>query len=306
MTRRLLLIHNPVAGRRHQRYLDAVIHALRQQDCELIIQQTAAPGEGENFLRRYKGTIDGVIAAGGDGTLNEVLNGIRGRSCRLGLIPLGTSNVFSRELGLPTGPEQLAQLLTGDAEIVLYPGLANGRRFLLMCGVGFDAWVVKGVDADLKARLGKMAYLLTMARMLPRFGSRNYQISVDGKHWQANSLIISHARHYAGPFMLDREASLFSPHFNLVMLRHRSWIGLLCYLLALPTGYSSRLPGVQRTIGTVIQVEAPAAAEPIQIDGDTYGHLPLTVTLDPEPVRIAVGNAHPIHATDKKWIGCIA
>lgn len=302
--KRLLILHNPIAGRRRLDHLHSVIDALRQQGCELLIRQTSAAGEGERLLRDLPGHFDCIVAAGGDGTLNEVLNGTRGRDCRLGLIPLGTSNVLSHELALPTQPDRLARLLAGDGEIVLHPALANGRRFLLMCGIGFDAWVVNEVDLDLKRHLGKSAYLLTMARMVGRFGRQRYRVRIDERQWQVGSLIISHARHYAGSFVLDPEASLFAPHLNLVMLEHRSRLGLLGYLLTLPSGRSSRLPGVQRAIGSHIQIEG-ATGEPIQLDGDVHGCLPVTVTLDPEPVRIAVEAAHPFNHADRRWMQAI-
>lgn len=303
-SKRLLIIHNPVAGRRRQDYLNAVIAALRRQGCELLIRQTGAPGEGERLLRDHPDRFDRIVAAGGDGTLNEVLNGTRGRACRLGLIPLGTSNVLCRELALPTQPDRLAQVLAGDSEVVLHPALANGRRFLLMCGIGFDAWVVNGVDLDLKRRLGKGAYLLTMARMVGRYGRQRYRVRSNDQQWQVGSLIISHARHYAGPFVLDPEASLFAPHLNLVMLERHTRLGLLSYLLALPTGRSSRLPGVRRALGSHIHVEG-AVGEPIQLDGDPHGCLPVTITLDPEPVRIAVDATHPHSHTDQHWMQAI-
>ena len=101
MRRKILLIHNPVAGRRNRVLLKAVEQALARFECSVTVSQTAKPGDAESFARLTGvGDWDAVVAAGGDGTVNEVLNGLGSHSPPLGIIPLGTANVFAVEIGL--------------------------------------------------------------------------------------------------------------------------------------------------------------------------------------------------------------
>src|SRR5690606_6992959 len=136
---------------------------------------TRHAGDAMDYLAAYEGELDVVAAAGGDGTLNEVVNGMRQRanqSWRLAIIPTGTTNVLATELGCRGRAGTLARRTLRGREQALYPGCINCGRFLLMAGVCYDAWVVAKVDLALKKKAGKLAYVKSMLQQLRHFGCK--------------------------------------------------------------------------------------------------------------------------------------
>ena len=164
---RILVIYNPVSGRRNKARLDRVLTRLCEAGAQVTVRETGGPGDAETYAREA-GNFDVVAVAGGDGTVNEALNGLgtlggktpRGKTPALAFIPLGTANILAHELGLPRSAWGLAEtILVGERKVVR-PGRANGRLFLLMVAAGFDARVVAGVDTGTKRVLGAAAYVV--------------------------------------------------------------------------------------------------------------------------------------------------
>ena len=156
--RRLLIIFNPAAGWRRRQRLAPVLTRLREHGCALVVRETQGPGDAERFAAEVDpDAFDIVVAAGGDGTVNETINGLARSGLPLGLIPLGTANVLAAEIGLRTDPASLARCLVFGEPRPIALGAANGRRFILMAGAGFDAQVVAGVSVPMKRWLGKGA-----------------------------------------------------------------------------------------------------------------------------------------------------
>src|SRR5258708_7963044 len=163
----ILLIRNPIAGRRRRGLVDAVVRQVRAEGWTVDLVDTEAVGDARRLAETCDATRDGVIAvAGGDGTINEVVNGLarRGEGApALAIVPLGTANVLAHELGLSFTAAAIARTMVSGRALMVRPGEAcNGgapRCFSLMAGAGFDAKVVAGVTAPLKRRFGRAAYV---------------------------------------------------------------------------------------------------------------------------------------------------
>jgi diacylglycerol kinase (ATP) len=163
----LLLIVNPTAGRRRRGLVDAVASRVRAEGWTVDVVETQAAGDARRLAETCDASRYGVIAvAGGDGTINEVINGLAGRGAdapAVGIVPLGTANVLAHELGLGFSAAAVARTMIAGRPVLMRPGEAvNGagaRCFSLMAGAGFDAKVVAGVSAPLKRRLGRAAYV---------------------------------------------------------------------------------------------------------------------------------------------------
>ena len=163
----LLLIVNPTAGRRRRGLVEAVAAGVRRDGWSVDIVETKAAGDARQLAATCDGRRYGVIAvAGGDGTINEVINGLAGRgddAPAVGIVPLGTANVLAHELGIGFSAAAVARTMVAGRPLLVQPGEAvNGagaRCFSLMAGAGFDAKVVAGVSAPLKRRLGRGAYV---------------------------------------------------------------------------------------------------------------------------------------------------
>ncbi len=153
--RRLLVILNPTAGRSHRGRFRATLERLRALGCDITLRETVAAGEASALARAADpAAFDGVVAAGGDGTVNEVINGLIGTPLPLALLPLGTANVLAAEIGLGLAPDTVARAIVEGPQRPIACGRAGDRHFTQMAGVGFDAQVVEHVDLALKRRIG--------------------------------------------------------------------------------------------------------------------------------------------------------
>lgn len=289
----VLIIFNPASGTAKRAFIDDVISELKAGGADVELYLTQAANDATRFLKEYQGELDVVAAAGGDGTLNEVVNGLTERdnnSWRLALIPTGTTNVLAGELGLKKTTKIVAQTILQGKEMPIYPGRINGRRFMLMAGVGYDAWVVDNVNLKLKKKVGKLAYVLSMLKQLPKFGSKLYRLELDGQEYFANSAIITNGRLYGGKFVISKQANLSAPTTQVLMLSGKSMWHLLFSLLGLPLGLMEKMPGVQSVAAKGIKIELTnqSSREPVQADGDSLAELPLSLEMEPQPLRLLV------------------
>src|SRR6266496_514351 len=169
---RALIIFNPTAGQAGSFEQDLLVaqDIWRQHGWHVDLQPTNGPGDGTRIAREAAAQgYHMVVAAGGDGTVNEVINGLAGSETALAVLPIGTVNVWVRELGLPLQPRAAAEALLHAQIRTIDLGRAGDRYFLLMCGVGFDAAVTAEVRAHEKRRFGALAYLLRAANLAGRF-----------------------------------------------------------------------------------------------------------------------------------------
>lgn len=292
---KVLIIANPTSGKASQGFVTQVQQELVAAGAEVELYLTQAANDATAYLKSYSGQLDVVAVAGGDGTLNEAINGLKDKDSgtfRLALIPTGTTNVLAGELKIKRNAKRISQIILQGKEKPIYPGRINDRRFLLMAGVGYDAWVVDNVNLDLKKKVGKLAYVLSMLKQLRHFGKKEYRLQVDGKEYLANSVVITNGRLYGGSFVLSKQADLSTATTQVLMLNGRNMWSLLFSLLGLPFGLVEKMPGVVSVAAKQIQIElvgqTEGQLEPVQADGDSLAHLPITVMMETQPLRVLV------------------
>ena len=229
---------------------------------------------------------DVVVAVGGDGTTNEVINGLK-PGVPLAVMATGTANVLAKELGLPSQPEKVAELAVKGQSMEIWPGRLNGRRFLMWVGIGYDAWVVNSTDLNLKRRIGKGAYMSAMLSQISRYGSRRYTMTIDGRPYECYSAIVANARYYGGSFILSRVANITAPSLQVLLFQKPGRWTLIKSMLALLVGRMESMDGVQSLAVQSIQVD-PVEGEPLQADGDPAGLLPSTINVDEQSLLVRV------------------
>ena len=282
--RRVLVIHNPVAGWRRRSRLAAVLAELHRHGAEVEVRETRARGDAQAIASAIApGRYDVVAVAGGDGTVNEAANGLGPGAPPLAVIPLGTANVLAHEIGLGTAPARVALTIARAQPAVVWPGVVNGRRFLLMAGAGYDAHVVAAVGPALKRRLGKGAYVWQTLALLRRFRFRPYVIDIDGIQTQAYSLIVARGRLYGGRHLCAPRAGLERPSFEACLFRRGGRLAVLRYGLALVTGRLPRHPDVEIVSACRVEV-AGMPGEPVQGDGDVIARLPARFSIADRPL----------------------
>lgn len=288
MSRRILVIANPTAGGRHSLRLDATLRALTAVGCRIRLIKTAASGDAERFAREAgSGAWDVVAAAGGDGTINEVANGLVGKNIPLGLIPLGTANVLAQELGIGSNPKTVARILASGQSRPIHLGQMGGRRFLVMAGAGFDAFVCSRINLSLKRRIGKLAYIWAALAGACDYGFPQMRVRIDGEELTAYGVIVCNARHYGGPFILAARASLDEATFQVCLLGRPGVGNLFRYASALALGHMERLRDVTIKTGRDIRIDAPPGV-PIQGDGDVFARIPAHVSVASETINLLV------------------
>ncbi len=289
---RVLVIFNPVAGRRRRQRVGRFIAACAAGGAKVDLHQTVGPGDAESVASRARGgTYDAVVAAGGDGTINETINGMmverEGPIPPLGVLALGTANVLAHELSLPREPEEAAAVVLAGNRRRLSLGLANGRHFALMAGVGFDAAVVAGVDPLWKRRLHQGAYVLSSLQTMRRFRYPLYRVTVGAETYEARSLIACKARHYGGPFVVAPAADTSVPSFQLLLFERGGIVSTGRYGIAMLRGRLYRSRGVRLLETAEVLIEGPEG-DPVHGDGELFGQLPLSLAIARRPLEVLV------------------
>lgn len=292
MPTRMLIVFNPAAGARRRRRLLAALDLMRGVGLRPEVADTARRGHAVELARdAARCGVPIVVAAGGDGTIAEVADGLAGSDTALGVLPLGTANVLALELGIPRAPAQAAAVLAMGRTALLHPGLArhpDGREllFVQMLGAGFDAAVVHNLSTPLKRAIGKGAYVWQTLREMPRYGFTPIRAVIDGRAEDAASVIVTKGRLYAGRFMLAPGADPRLEGFHVALFRDAGVAAAMRYGAALPLGLLPRLRGVDIMTGQEVRLDG--AGCPAQADGDAAGCLPVTIAAAPRPMRIVV------------------
>ncbi len=292
--RRVLIVHNPVAGRRRPGLLSGVVAALERRGLAVHLKATTGPDDAEAFGRDVSAdTYDVVVAAGGDGTINGVVNGLMQAAAPppLALLPMGTANVLAAEIGLPTGAEDIAATIAGGSRRAVYPGRANGRHFLLMAGAGFDAWVVAHARGWLKRLIGKGAYVVEALWQAVRYGYPTLTVQIDGKPHAARTVVVCKGRRYGGPHVIAPAADLSEPSLEVCLLTAAGPLDQLRSGIALARGRLVTDAHMTIVRGTTVEVTcAPESRDPnpVQCDGDITCALPLTITVSDTPLWMLV------------------
>ena len=288
----MLIVFNPTAGRRRANRLWRVLDVMSANGVRLELAETRHAGHATELARdAVKGGQRLVVAAGGDGTIAEVANGVNGSGCRLGVIPLGTANVLAHELSLPFEPRAVAAALAFGRTREIWPGIATGpdgsRVFVQMLGAGFDAHVVQRLPPSLKRALGRNAYVLQGMREVVRYRFRPIRVTVDGQETQAGSVIVSKGHFYGGCFVLAPDATPTAPGFTVALFDRSGPFSALAFGAALPLNLIPRMPGLRLLRAREIVLRSERV--PMQTDGDAAGCAPLTVRDAPRPIPVVIG-----------------
>lgn len=298
------MIHNPRAGyggaRRH-RALDESRRVLFAAGIETTLAEVSKPGDTSELARHAASEgRDLVIVCGGDGTLNEAVNGLAanpdGRQVPLALLPGGTANILAKELGLPWDFPRAAALLASATPRPIALGLATPleapekrRYFLCVGGAGPDGAIVRAVDLGLKERAGILAYWYEGARQLFGYRFPQFRVRTDGHSVDSTLVIVGRTKHYGGPFQITTEASLFEDRFELTAIETQSALRYLSYLPALWLGKLREAPGVHFWKADTVVCE-PLGTGPVyaQVDGEPLGRLPVEFRIVPRALTLLV------------------
>ncbi|MFO7173303.1 MAG: diacylglycerol kinase family lipid kinase [Bacillota bacterium] len=296
---RLFFVVNPTAGHGRTLQVWRRLEPHLAQWGEYDVGFTTAPRHGEALAREAaRAGFDRVVAMGGDGTLNEVVNGLIGERAALGIIPSGTGNDFVRSLGVPRDPLAAARIAftapVRPVDVGLH--LETGRHFINIAGIGFDAEVAEEVNTRriLKAIPGTFPSLVAALITLIRYRNPEMTIRLDGKEVRRRVLLmaVGNARYYGGGMQILPQATVDDGYFTVLIAGDVGKAELLEVLPKLYTGRHVDHPKAEFLLAREVHV---AAGEPValHLDGDVVGHLPATFRLLPRAIQVVAPEGAP-------------
>jgi YegS/Rv2252/BmrU family lipid kinase len=309
------LIYNPYAGRirRHRHILEESIKLLKTDGHNVKPVSTTGPGSAVAITKCCVDQgADLILVAGGDGTINEVANGMTGSNVPMGILPGGTANVLAMETGVGSRMIEAARNLGSWIPQRVSVGLLNDgleqppRYFLAMCGAGLDAHIVYQLSATLKSAFGKLSYWIAgfsqIGRRFPEF-----DVEVNGQLYRASFALVSRVRNYGGDLNIAPSISLIEDDFEIVLFSGQSSFKYLSYMYGIVRGRVRQTPGITILRSSEVRLFAPEDQRIYsQVDGEYSGHLPVTLQIIPRSLTLLLPKAYctrpGANASQQEWI----
>jgi diacylglycerol kinase (ATP) len=289
-----ILISNPKTGRygsRRLRPIQQTVSQLKSLGVDVELKLTTRPHEATEIATRAarNGSSD-VFVAGGDGTINEVIQGLAGTKARLGIIPRGTANVLARELGLPLDEQEAVTIASRGNSRRIHLGVAIdeknnvSRYFALMAGIGLDASIVRHVRPRLKKRIGQGAFWISGLSHLASWSPHPFKLEIAGLEYTATFAAIGKAPRYGGDLAITPGARLDEPEFEVCIIETSNrfrYLRLLSH--AMRAGMPRDNPEVRfiKTDKVLARGDAP-----VQLDGELVGELPMRFEIAPHSLEV--------------------
>lgn len=298
---RTIVIFNPSAGRgRGGAIASAVERGLVGRGLEVELCATRRPKDAMVIARRFATETDIIVAVGGDGTINEVANGMAcaggttrlggDRRAPLGIVPAGTVNVLALELGLPFQVERACNVIAGGKTISLDVGRVNDRRFVLMMGAGIDALTVRNIDLRAKRRFKELAFVSTGLKQGLSARPPAFLVRANGQEYETTFFVAGNSRYYGGRFGITPHADPTDGVLDLLLFTGTTRSSLAVFWLGVPSGLHLRNSNVTYVHAERAELVPLDDKEVVwfQTDGELAGKLPAVVDVDPHALDILV------------------
>jgi len=294
-----LVVYNPTAGPRDvRRELQQVQKELGKRDWTVEIESTHCPGDATRLARQAaQAGLDVVWVAGGDGTVSEVTSGLVGSGTALGVLPVGTGNMWAKQLRLPVytmaHPFRLRDAAIAQSKGQMRTvdvGRLNDRYFLLWAGIGFDAHVTKEIEPrDRRTkRLGALPYAIAALILARDFSGMKTHMVLDGRAFRGRTILVlvSNIQVYAA-VQLAHRARLDDGLLDVFVFKGLGFSYILRHAAGLFSGRHLKDPQVVRRQARQITVWTDQEAA-VQADGDPAGTTPVSLEVVPRALRILV------------------
>ncbi|MES2308775.1 MAG: diacylglycerol kinase family protein [Verrucomicrobiota bacterium] len=284
--KKIAVILNPAA---HSTKAKVQWHEIREICKGADFLETEFAGDGVNkALEAVKKNYDIVVAAGGDGTINEVVQGIKGSSAILGILPVGTINVFASELKIPNNLQEAWNvILAGKTKAVDLPN-ANGHSFVQLAGVGLDAKVVKKTTWESKKKFGPLSYLLTLFKVASRKHPKLRIETLEGIRYKTRFMLVGNGRFYGGPLQVFRKAELSDGLMDVCLFDKVDYISLIRYGNGIVWGDHTTMEDVTYFQTKGFSVTSKKKRVPLEVDGEWTGYTPCEFSFGNKSLSVLV------------------
>jgi YegS/Rv2252/BmrU family lipid kinase len=253
-------------------------------DVHLTKSSEDATGVARSCIR-MKHTM--VVVAGGDGTINAVINGLAESNISLGIIPMGTVNLLATELGIPADIRAACQLLTEGSTRFIDLGRINTRYFASLAGVGFDAFVMKETSSSLKHYIGGLAYVIYALTSLMKYPFKSIRIHIDNEQFERKGylLIIGNGKYFSANMPVAPQALMDDHKLDCIIFRKKGISGIIQYFWKIKTGNISKSPYTEYLKVERVDIAAHGR-HLVHGDGEPFGTTPVTVQVVPSALKI--------------------
>ena len=280
-----IVILNPTAGSpEHVRSWQERAESLAG-DC--LVRVTSHPGEAEALARRaVEEGFARIVAAGGDGTVSQVANGLAGSNAILGVLPMGSVNVFAMELGLPLHNLQRCWDIIEDTNLRLVDmPSANEKYFVQLAGVGLDAQVVKETSLAFKRSFGPLSYLISAAQIAARQPPKLFIESEHTSVEEGSFVLVGNGRLYGGPFPFFKQAVIDDGLFDVVIFKRLGYLEIIRYLQDVVFSADIKVPEIEYFQTRQLRITSEQDV-PLELDGELAGNCPVDFRIRKRALRV--------------------
>ena len=261
---RIKLILNPIAGRGYgAKAKESILAALRQSGVEFDVAFTGQQGAGRLLARQAVAEgYDTIIAAGGDGTVNEVVNGMAGSHAALGVIPLGTGNDFAAMMGMPDEPAACLDRILHGPRMAVDLCRANDRFYASSVGAGFDGECTYTANHSLKWLRGMAVYVLSVFKTVLAYKPRRVRLVIDGEVMQKDIALVAvaNSRTYGGGMLVTPDAAADDGFFDVCLVDRMSPARIVMLLPRLIKGSHLTMPEVTVYKARKVTLDCPTVS----------------------------------------------
>jgi YegS/Rv2252/BmrU family lipid kinase len=288
---KIMIIANPNAGGFRKVSMNSIKNYLEEKGADVTVYWTVKKGDAKDHAANIKeGEYDVVVAAGGDGTVNEVINGIAKKKINFGVIPAGTVNVFAIETGIPFDSFKACDVILQNNTKKINLGIADDRYFVLMASAGFDAYVAYNIHAGLKSVAGRLGFVLHGIFLLLFYKFPKIKITTGHGTYYGYTVIVSNMKMYAGKIHITPNASFLSNDFEVCILTKKGAISIIKFLFYVLFKKQTSMNELTFLHAKKITLESNSPCS-IQADGDGIGGLPKKIKIMKRALSVVLPRA---------------
>jgi diacylglycerol kinase (ATP) len=265
------------------------IYKILSKENNVEIFKTEKAGNATVLCKVNINKFDIIVAAGGDGTINEVVNGMNDKK-PLAIIPLGTANILALEAGIHGSAEEIARIILSNKTKKVYVPNVNNKNFILMASAGYDAEIVETVQSSLTLKniFKKLLFFIVSSLKLIVFKKNELKILANNKIYKANWIIVTNAMHYGGAFKLSKDTNIFDKKIIAYLFCNLTRLNFLCYFFTLLLNKELKESNKLIKIKSDDIFISSKTKTPVQYDGEFLGYLPAQIKSTKKTINLLV------------------
>jgi len=293
MGKRTAIIYNPISGRGKSKALsERLAGALKKLGIDAKLSPTQKAGDAKRMAGEFaKSGIDALVTVGGDGTVSEIVCGLNGADVPIAICPAGTANVLAHELGLPSSPDKIAEMVQKGRMRRIDAGKVNEQRFIVAVSAGVDAWVVHDLHNARKGPITMATYTGHIVHAMRTYRFPPIRVEIDGKplRGRIGYVVVGNTHRYGGPLRIARRGKCDDGLLEITVARGKNLRTAMQYMAASVARMLPLLSGVKTYTGKHVTIRPEDDSEvPVQIDGDPGGTLPVEIEIQPGAAAMLV------------------